>query len=59
MDPLPVVVSVSLPCRVSVLCGVKIATSCYRSMVCRPLVIAGLVLFGRLPMVVGGLGKVF
>jgi len=28
-------------------------------MVGRPLVIAGLVLFGRLPMVVGGLGKVF
>jgi len=28
-------------------------------MVCRLLVIAGLVLFGRLPMVVGGLGKVF
>jgi len=28
-------------------------------MVCRRLVIAGLVLFGRLPMVVGGLGKVF
>jgi len=27
--------------------------------VCRSLVIAGLVLFGRLPMVVGGLGKVF
>jgi hypothetical protein len=54
-----VVVSVSLPSRVSVLCGVKIATSCYRSMVCRRLVIASLVLFGRLPMVVGGLGKVF
>ena len=53
------VVSVSLPCRVSVLCGVKIVTSCYRSMVCRPLVIAGLVLFDSLPMVVGGLGKVF
>jgi hypothetical protein len=38
---------------------VKIVTSRYRSMVCRPLVIAGLVLFGRLSMVVGGLGKVF
>ena len=59
MGHLPVVLSVSLPCRVSVLSGMKVVTPCYGSMVRRPLVISGLAVFGRLPVVVGGVCKMF
>ena len=54
---LSVVLSVSLPGRVSVLSGMKIVTPCYGSMVRRPLVISGLAVFGRLLVVVGGVCK--
>ena len=57
--PLPVVVSVSLPCRVSVLRGMKVVTPSYGSMVRRPVVMSGLVVFSRLLVVVGGFGKMF
>ena len=56
-DCLSVVLSVSLPGRVSVLCAMKIVTPCYGSMVRRPLVTSGLAGFGRLLVVVGGVCK--
>jgi len=59
MGHLPVVLSVSLPCRVSVLCAMEVVSPCYGSMVRRPLVISGLAVFGRLLVVAGGVCKMF
>jgi len=59
MVHLPVVLSVSLPCRVSVLGAMKVVTACYGSMVRRSLVISGLAVFGRFLVVVGGMCEMF
>ena len=59
MGQLPVVLSVSLPCLLSVLSGMKVVTPCYGSMVRRLFVISGLVVFTRLPVVVGGMCVMF
>lgn len=59
MGHLPVVLSVSLPRCVSMLCAMKVVSPCYGSMVRHPLVISGLTVFGRLLVVVGGVCKMF
>ena len=59
MGHLPVVLSVSLPCRVSVLRAMKVVSPCYGSMVRRPLMFSGLAVFGRLLVVLGGVCKMF
>ena len=59
MVHLPVVLSVSLPCRLSVLGAMKVVTACYGSMVRRPFVSSGLAVFGRLLVVVGGMCEMF
>jgi hypothetical protein len=53
-----VVLSVSLPCLLSLLSGVNDVSMRNFIMVRRPLVISGLVVSSRLPVVVGGLGKI-
>ena len=53
MGNLPVVLSVSLPCLLSVLSGMKVVTPCYGSMVRRLFVIAGLGVLGGFAMVLG------
>jgi hypothetical protein len=59
MGHLPVVLSVSLPCLMSVLSGVNDVSPRRLIVVRRPLVISGLVVFSRLPMVVRGVCKMF
>ena len=52
------VLSVSLPRLLNVPSGVNDVSMRNFIMVRRPLVISGLVVFSRLPVVVGGLGKI-
>ena len=59
MGLLPVVLSVSLPCVVTAPLAMKVVSPCQGSMVCRSLVISGLVVFSRFSVVFGGLGKMF
>ena len=54
----PVVLSVSLPRLLNLLSGVNDVSMCNFIMVGRPLVISGLVVFSRLCVVMGGLGKI-
>jgi len=56
---IPVVLSVSLPCLLSVPSGVIDVSMRDIIVVRRPLVISGIVVFSRLPVVVGGMCVVF